>query len=209
MNDIDAKFSVMKIINENKATDEIARIKRLNKKHAKEKGWGWFVNPKGIYTNTNAGNVEYNNAVFNSAMGSNSEANNGSSESGASQAVAEGLGDNLNPKAPREFIETEIFRKKWKELNLSDEDLRKLQNDIQTQPPEADLGKGLFKFRFSPLTSSKGQSGSNRVIYLDILTSQRNVLLYIFAKNEQSTLTKEQEKLFRTQADELRKEYHK
>lgn len=199
----------MKIIDENKATDEIARIKRLNKKHSKEKGWGWFVHPKGIYTNTNAGNVEYNNAIFNSAMGADTTTNNAPSEGVAGQAVAEGVGDNLNPKAPREFIETEIFRRKWKDLNLSDDDLRKLQNDIQKQPPEADLGKGLFKFRFSPLNSNKGQSGSNRVIYLDILTSQRNILLYIFAKNEQSTLTKEQERLFRAQADELKKEYHK
>lgn len=91
----------MKIIDENKATDEIARIKRLNKKHAKEKGWGWFVHPKGIYTNTNAGNVEYNNAVFNSAM----EMVNGSSEGGASQAVAENLKSSDNIV---DYIETKF-----------------------------------------------------------------------------------------------------
>lgn len=127
----------------------------------------------------------------------------------ASGVLYEGNGDKLTPKTPRQFIETNLFMKKWKELGLTDEDLRKLQNDIQTQPPEADLGKGLFKFRFSPSNSNKGQSGSNRVIYLDIIASETNVLLYVFAKNEKSDLTPEQKIILKTQADELKKEYNK
>lgn len=181
----------MKIINENKATDEIARIKRLNKKHAKEKGWGWFVHPKGIYINTNAGNVEYNNAVFNSAIGSNSEANNGSSESGASQAVAEDLLESHLAPIPENYdiIETEEFKRAWKKQKLSDADLQKLKKELKEEPAEAPLGSCVYKFRFSPSTSNRGQSSQDRVIYVQLDRKNKCYLLTIFEKDKQSDLS--------------------
>lgn len=97
---------------------------------------------------------------------------------------------NIQPKLNREFIELESFRKCWKDNNLTDEDLRELQNKILTEPAEADLGSGLFKFRYAPKRERRGQSGAYRVLFIDVLISEHIYLLYCFDKNDKANISK-------------------
>lgn len=97
---------------------------------------------------------------------------------------------NIQPKLNREFIELKSFTKCWEDNNLTDEDLRELQNKILTEPAEADLGSGLFKFRYAPKREHRGQSGAYRVLFVDVLISEHIYLLYCFDKNDKVNISK-------------------
>ena len=97
---------------------------------------------------------------------------------------------NIQPKLNREFVETDVFKKLWKDNGLTDEDLRELQNKILTEPAEADLGGGLFKFRFAPKRERRGQSGAYRVLFVDVIVKEHTFLLWCFNKGEQGNLSK-------------------
>ena len=96
----------------------------------------------------------------------------------------------------RQFVETDIFSKRWKELNLDDDDLLKLQWHLAEYP---DAGKvisgtnGARKIRFA--LPHKGKSGGARVIYVDVLHHKRIYLLLCYAKAKQENLTGEQKQL--------------
>ena len=65
----------------------------------------------------------------------------------------------------RTFIEVPLFTKKWKELGLTDEDLRDLQNILLQNPKSGDVIQGtggLRKIRI-PM-KGRGKSGGSRVI---------------------------------------------
>ena len=67
----------------------------------------------------------------------------------------------------RTFIEVPLFTKKWKELGLTDEDLRDLQNILLQNPKSGDVIQGtggLRKIRI-PM-KGRGKSGGSRVIYV-------------------------------------------
>ena len=69
----------------------------------------------------------------------------------------------------REFINAAIFDKRWKELGLSDDDLRDLQNILLVNPKAGKVIEGTggaAKIRYA--ISGKGKSGGARVIYADI-----------------------------------------
>lgn len=72
----------------------------------------------------------------------------------------------------------------------SDEDLRRLQNALLTQPDAGDLirgGAGLRKLRWS--AQGRGKRGGARVIYYWYIPSDRIYLIYAYAKNEREDLT--------------------
>ncbi|MCW5576750.1 MAG: type II toxin-antitoxin system RelE/ParE family toxin [Burkholderiales bacterium] len=72
----------------------------------------------------------------------------------------------------------------------SDEDLRRLQNVLLTQPDAGDLirgGSGLRKLRWS--AQGRGKRGGARVIYYWHVPGDRIYLIYDYTKNEQEDLT--------------------
>ncbi|MCW5605282.1 MAG: type II toxin-antitoxin system RelE/ParE family toxin [Burkholderiales bacterium] len=72
----------------------------------------------------------------------------------------------------------------------SDEDLRRLQNVLLTQPDAGDLirgGSGLRKLRWS--AQGRGKRGGARVIYYWHVPGDRIYLIYAYTKNEQEDLT--------------------
>lgn len=95
------------------------------------------------------------------------------------------------------FVELEDFQKCWKQCKLTDDDLRDLQNKILTEEPEADLGSGLYKFRFAPKSMNKGQSGAYRILYIDVIISSKIYLIYCFPKNKQANIDQKDLKYFR------------
>lgn len=93
----------------------------------------------------------------------------------------------------RTFIQTNEFVCRFKELKLTDDDLRALEDDLLHDPEAGDrmVGTGgLRKYRI-PL-EGRGKSGGARVCYFDIPNTNRLYLLTVYAKNEKDNLTKDE-----------------
>ena len=91
----------------------------------------------------------------------------------------------------RTFIETIYLTLKWKELGFTEEDLRRLQEELLENPKVGDVMRGtggLRKMRFA--YNNRGKSGSARVCYLDIEIREEIHLLDVFAKSEKENLSK-------------------
>ena len=98
----------------------------------------------------------------------------------------------------RTFIEVPIFTKKWKELGLTDENLRDLELELLENPKAGDVIQGtggLRKIRI-PLPHS-GKRGGGRVIYVDIELRETIYFINVYTKNEQDDLTEEERKAFK------------
>lgn len=107
----------------------------------------------------------------------------------------------------RTFIEVPIFTKKWKELGLTDETLRELQNILLNDPKTGDVIQGtggLRKIRI-PMPN-KGKSGGSRAIYVDIELKEIIYFINVYAKNEKEDLTEEEKKAFKAIVKKLKEE---
>lgn len=107
----------------------------------------------------------------------------------------------------RAFIEVPMFTKKWKELGLTDETLRELQNILLNDPKTGDVIQGtggLRKIRI-PMPN-KGKSGGSRVIYVDIELKEIIYFINAYTKNEKDDLTEEEKKAFKAIVKRLKEE---
>lgn len=107
----------------------------------------------------------------------------------------------------RTFIEVPIFTKKWKELGLTDETLRELQNILLNDPKTGDVIQstgGLKKIRI-PMPN-KGKSGGSRAIYVDIELKEIIYFINVYTKNEKEDLTEEEKKAFKAIVKKLKEE---
>ena len=98
----------------------------------------------------------------------------------------------------REFIETELFSKSWKAMDLTDDDMLRLQDQLIDNPDMGDViqnTNGARKVRFA--LSNRGKSNSTRVIYVDIVVKQQIYFLLAYPKNRQDNLTESQKKEIR------------
>lgn len=98
----------------------------------------------------------------------------------------------------RTFIEVPIFTKKWKELGLTDEVLRDLQNILLNDPKSGDVIQrtgGLRKIRI-PM-ENRGKSSGSRVIYVDIELKETIYFVNVYSKNEKDDLTEDEKKAFK------------
>lgn len=88
-----------------------------------------------------------------------------------------------------EFLETSIFTRRVIHL-LSDEEYRRLQEDL-AQQPEAGVVMpgtgGLRKLRWG--LKGRGKRGGARIIYYWAAQRQTILMLFVFAKNERADLT--------------------
>lgn len=107
----------------------------------------------------------------------------------------------------RTFVEVPMFTKKWKELGLSDETLRDLQNILLNNPKSGDVIQGtggLRKIRI-PM-ENRGKSGGSRVIYIDIELKETIYFINVYSKNEKDDLTEEEKEAFKTVVKILKEE---
>lgn len=110
-------------------------------------------------------------------------------------------------KMKRTFIEVPLFTKKWKELGLTDEDLRDLQNILLQNPKSGDVIQGtggLRKIRI-PM-KGRGKSGGSRVIYIDIEVKDVIYFINVYTKNEKDDLTEDEKKAFKAVVKMLKEE---
>ena len=103
----------------------------------------------------------------------------------------------------RAFIEVPMFTKKWKELGLTDETLRELQNILLNDPKTGDVIQGTGGLIPMP---NKGKSGGSRVIYVDIELKEIIYFINVYTKNEKDDLTEEEKKAFKAIVKRLKEE---
>ena len=90
----------------------------------------------------------------------------------------------------RTFIQTTEFSKCWDSFGLDDDDLRRLEYEILTNPKAGPVIRGtgkLRKMRFS--FEGRGKSRSTRVCYVDFPGAGIFYLITIYEKKGQDNLT--------------------
>ena len=90
----------------------------------------------------------------------------------------------------RTFVELPIFRARWKEMGLNDEDLKRLQEELLSDPKVGAVMRGtggVRKMRFA--FEQRGRSGSVRVIYVDFEIYEKIFLITAYPKNEKDNLS--------------------
>ena len=90
----------------------------------------------------------------------------------------------------REFIKTHIFDKRWAEMGLTDEDLRKLENFLLKNPNAGDVIQGTggaVKLRWALPGTSK--SDGLRIIYIDIIKAEHVHFVTCYPKSKKDALT--------------------
>lgn len=107
----------------------------------------------------------------------------------------------------RTFIEVPTFTKRWKELGLSDDDLRNLQQILLDDPKTGKViqgSGGLRKVRI-PMDSI-GKRGGSRVLYVDIEVKETIYLINVYSKHEKENITEEEKKKFKVLMNILKEE---
>ena len=90
----------------------------------------------------------------------------------------------------RLFVEMPIFRSRWKDMGLNDDDLKRLQEQLLADPKIGAVMRGtggVRKMRFA--FEQRGKSGSIPVIYVDFEVYEKIFLITAYPKNEKDNLT--------------------
>ena len=91
----------------------------------------------------------------------------------------------------REFVMLPEFDRKWKDMGLTDRELKALQEELTINPQKGDVMQGtggLRKIRVA--FEGKGKSGSARVCYVDFAVYERIYLITAYSKEEKDNLSK-------------------
>ena len=107
----------------------------------------------------------------------------------------------------REFVYTEPFRKCWKAMGLSEDDLKKLEEILLENPQLGDVIEGTGGARKMRIQiENRGKSGGGRVIYVDVFEKEKLYFLLAYPKNIQDDLTPDQKKQVRRLVEAIKKE---
>ena len=226
------QFTPIKILNEsggkkkkkskrkNPLDTYVSDIKSFSKK--RQKGL-----PALSTLNPYVGDNQYDNAMFNHMTGadggtfgysdvgiggSNIASGSGESTSGGGDASSGGgMGESfilneyrVSSQPGPTFVELEGFKKDWKELGLTDDDLKDLQNHIvENGQSSTPLGSNVYKIRFSPKSLNKGQSGAERVIYIEVIRDSQIYLVTAFSKSDEANINNQNLEIIRSLSKEL------
>jgi hypothetical protein len=105
------------------------------------------------------------------------------------------------------FFSTAVFDKQWQRMGLDDEDLRRLENEILSNPKIGAVIRGaggLRKMRFA--FEGKGKSGSARTLYVDFVAFERIYLIYAYPKGQQDNISPEEREQFKKIIEKAKKE---
>ena len=107
----------------------------------------------------------------------------------------------------REFVYTEPFRKCWKAMGLSEDDLKKLEEILLENPQLGDVIEGTGGARKMRIQiENRGKTGGGRVIYVDVFEKEKLYFLLAYPKNVQDNLTPDQKKQVRKLVEAIKKE---
>ena len=99
------------------------------------------------------------------------------------------------------FVQGRTFESSWKQLGLSDDDLRALEMFIMLNPqgpPVISGTGGLRKVRFAPESWNVGKSGAARVCYVYFPEFSMVFLVLAFGKGEKENLTANEKREIKT-----------
>lgn len=112
----------------------------------------------------------------------------------------------MEKEISRTFIYTKIFVRRWKELNLTEEDLRQMELKIMENPKDSRIAPvmketgGIRKMRWAP--EYRGKSGGVRVCYCDFDAYGVVYCIAVFAKKDQANLSKEEKHILKKLVEE-------
>lgn len=109
----------------------------------------------------------------------------------------------------RSFIEVPTFTAKWRELGLTDEDLRELQKVLLQNPKKGDSiagTGGLRKIRIPMENRGKGKRSGARVLYVDVEIKELIYFINVYSKDEKDDLSEEEKKAFKAVIKFLKEE---
>lgn len=104
----------------------------------------------------------------------------------------------------RTFIQTKEFTRNWEGLGLNDDDLRRLELQIMSDPQIGVVMRGtgkLRKMRFA--LGNSGKSGGTRVCYVDFLSLETIYLITVYSKSAKENLTGAQRNEIKRMIDKL------
>ena len=105
----------------------------------------------------------------------------------------------------RTFIMTPVFDRLWNSMDLSDDNLRQLQNRLLINPHEGDIIQGTGGARkLRNALPNTGKSSGMRIIYFDITHIGVLLLLLCYPKSKQDDLTNEQKRQVRAVVEALK-----
>ena len=92
-------------------------------------------------------------------------------------------------------------------MKLTDDDLAELENTILLNPKVGRLivGTGGLRKMRVPLTN-RGKSSGARVLYVDYISYEKTILMNVYPKSVQDTLTDKQKQEYKKLIDQLSKE---
>ncbi|MBS5063952.1 MAG: type II toxin-antitoxin system RelE/ParE family toxin [Hungatella hathewayi] len=102
------------------------------------------------------------------------------------------------------FIQTIEFSKNWDKLGFDDDDLRRLELEIASNPQSGSVVQGtgkLRKMRFAYL--NEGKRGSTRVCYVHFAIRNIIYLITIYPKNVKDNLSKAERNAIKIMIDKL------
>ena len=89
----------------------------------------------------------------------------------------------------REFVTLPSFEYKWKSLDLNDEDKRRLESELLSNPKIGPVMRGTGKVRKMRFAfENRGKSGSMRVIYVDFEIYEKIYFVDVYTKSEKDNL---------------------
>ncbi len=106
----------------------------------------------------------------------------------------------------RTFIRLQSFIKAWEAIGLTEEDYQQLESMLLQNPqlgPVIEGSGGVRKLRYA--IPGKGKRGGIRVIYIDVVVEEAVYFLYAYPKSIKDDLTKDEVKVFRKLAEQLKK----
>lgn len=110
----------------------------------------------------------------------------------------------------RKFVHGKLFEKQWKDLGLTDENLRELQSILLENPKAGPVMSGtgrLRKIRYS--YGNRGKSHCARVCYVDFEINGIIFLIMVFAKNEMENLSSAEKNNIKALIDKLETVYNR
>ena len=108
------------------------------------------------------------------------------------------------------FIETNVFTKRVIQLGLENE-LHDLQGELLANPTAGDTDArtgGLRKIRMRATRRAKGKRGGARAHYLYLAAHGVIYLLFVYGKDEQSTLSRDQKRQLRAMVESIKREWN-
>ena len=109
------------------------------------------------------------------------------------------------------FIETTVFTKRVMQFGLEDE-LQDLQSELLANATAGDTDAGtggLRKMRIRAAARHKGKRGGARAHYLYLAAHRVIYLLFVYGKDEQSTLSRDQKRRLAALVHSIKQEWAK